>query len=164
MIEIRPAREADVPRLMDIYNHYIRETPTTFDIDEKDAAERSRWLAQYSLTGPYRIFVAEDGGRVTGYAYSARFKERAAYATSIETSIYLAPDVTGKGIGSRLYTTLFDALAGEDVHRAYAGITQPNDASRRLHERFGFREIGIYREVGRKFGQYWDVGWYERPM
>lgn len=164
MIGIRPAGEADIPALMDIYNHYIREAPATFDIEEKDVAERRRWLAQFADTGPYRLFVADDNGSVIGYAYSGRFKERAAYATSVETSIYLAPDATGKGVGSLLYDTLFVSLAGQDIHRAYAGITLPNAASEAIHRRFGFHRIGIYGEVGRKFGKYWDVAWYERAL
>ncbi len=164
MIGIRRAGEPDIPALMAIYNHYIRESPATFDIEEKDVAERRRWMAQFSDTGPYRIFVAEDEGSVIGYAYSGRFKERAAYATSIETSIYLAPAATGRGIGTLLYDTLFETIAGEDIHRAYAGITLPNAASEAIHRHFGFRRIGIYGEVGRKFGQYWDVAWYERAL
>ena len=79
-------------------------------------------------------------------------------------SIYLAPDALGRGIGSRLYEELFTAIAGEDVHRAYAGITLPNPGSVALHEKFGFQSIGVYHEVGRKFGRYWDVEWFEREL
>lgn len=164
MSVIRPAGHGDVAALAAIYNHYIRETPATFDVTEKGLDERAAWLAGFSTTGPYRLLVADAGGELLGYAYSGRFKERAAYATSIETSIYLRPDTTGKGVGSALYTALFDVLGGEDVHRAYAGITLPNAASEAIHRRFGFRQIGIYGEVGRKFGKYWDVVWYERAL
>jgi phosphinothricin acetyltransferase len=89
-----------------------------------------------------------------------------AYDTSVEVTIYLAPDAGGCGVGTRLYKALFEALADEDLHRAYAGIAQPerNEASVRLHERFGFRHVGTYREVGRKFGRYWDVAWYEKEL
>lgn len=164
MSAIRPAARADIPALAAIYNQYIRETPATFDIEEKDIADRTAWFEGFSATGPYRLLIAEAAGEVLGYAYSGRFKERAAYATSIETSIYLRPAATGRQVGSALYTALFDALAGEDIHRAYAGITLPNAASEAIHRRFGFRQIGIYREVGRKFGKYWDVAWYERAL
>lgn len=82
----------------------------------------------------------------------------------MEVTVYLAPDAGGRGIGTLLYKALFAALAGEDLHRAYAGIAQPNEASTRLHERFGFRYVGTYREVGRKFGRYWDVAWYEKDL
>jgi len=101
---------------------------------------------------------------VVGYVTSSRLRPKAAYATSIETSIYLAPEATGRGLGSELYAALFAAVAEEDLHRAYAGITLPNPASLALHRLCGFRSIGIYREVGRKFGKYWDVEWYEKPL
>ena len=87
-----------------------------------------------------------------------------AYSTSVEVSVYCAPEAAGRGVGTLLYASLFEALAGEDLHRAYAGITQPNEASVRLHARFGFRPIGMYEEVGRKFDRYWDVAWYEKKL
>ena len=95
---------------------------------------------------------------------SAKFKEKEAYATSIETSIYVAPGEGGKGLGRRLYDTLFDALKGEDIHRAFGGVTQPNEASVALHKSVGFEHIGTYREIGRKFGRFWDVALYLKPM
>jgi phosphinothricin acetyltransferase len=108
--------------------------------------------------------VAEDDGFVCGFASSSPFRARAAYATSIETSVYCDPERLGRGTGSMLYVRLFDELAGEDLHRAYAGIALPNDASVSLHERFGFVKIGEYSEVGRKFGRFWDVAWFEKPL
>ncbi|GAA3789195.1 hypothetical protein GCM10022206_31330 [Streptomyces chiangmaiensis] len=82
----------------------------------------------------------------------------------MEVTVYLAPRATGRGVGTRLYSALFASLTGENLHRAYAGVAQPNEASVRLHERFGFRHIGTYREVGYKFGRYWDVAWYEKEL
>ncbi|MFF1694643.1 GNAT family N-acetyltransferase [Streptomyces sp. NPDC058257] len=120
-----------------------------------------------SSPGPSRPGLSSPGpspGLILGYATSSPFRTKPAYATSVEVSVYCAPDAAGRGIGTLLYKTLFEALEGEDLHRAYAGIAQPNDASGRLHERFGFRHVGTYREVGRKFGRYWDVAWYERPL
>ncbi|MEU6230036.1 N-acetyltransferase family protein, partial [Streptomyces sp. NPDC047042] len=95
---------------------------------------------------------------------SGPFRAKPAYGTTVEVTVYLAPDAGGRGIGTLLYKALFEALAGEDVHRALAGIVTPNEASVRLHERFGFRYVGTYREVGRKFGRYWDVAWYEKDL
>ena len=80
------------------------------------------------------------------------------------SSIYLAPDMTGQGLGRRLYAALFDALKGEDIHRIFGGITQPNEASVRLHRAFGFEPVGVYREVGRKFGRFWDVATLYAPV
>ncbi|MFD8547431.1 GNAT family N-acetyltransferase [Streptomyces sp. NPDC059649] len=99
-----------------------------------------------------------------GYATSSAFRPKAAYAPSVEVTVYCAPEAAGRGVGTLLYEALFEALAKEDVHRAYAGITQPNEASTRLHTRFGFRHIGTYTEVGRKFGRYWDVAWYQKDL
>ena len=91
-----------------------------------------------------------------------QFRTKRAYDTTIETTIYCAPEATGRGIGVLLYSALFDVLADEDIRSYIAGITLPNDASIKLHERFGFTSAGRMHAVGRKFGQYWDVGWYER--
>ena len=82
----------------------------------------------------------------------------------METSAYLAPELVGKGAGSRLYKALFDSLEGEDVHRAYGGIALPNPASIALHEKFGFKRVALFTEQGRKFGRYWDVAWYEKAL
>src|ERR1700744_1221473 len=157
-ILIRRAERADLPALRDIYNHYAVHTPVNFDIEPRTLADREDWFAQFAASGRHRCFVAEEDGRVIAYAGSTRFKEKAAYETTIEMTIYCAPERSGKGIGRKLYTRLFEALKGEDVHRAYAGVTLPNESSVRIHEAFGFKHVGTYSEVGRKFGKYWDVG------
>jgi len=163
-ITIRMAERADLPALLDIYNHYVLTTPITFDIEPRTLAQREEWFEQFSASGKHRCIVAVKGDRPIGWACSAPFKEKAAYATTIETSIYLAPDAHGHGLGRRLYETLFDALKDEDIHRAYAGITLPNDASVGAHKALGFQLIGVQPEVGRKFGRYWDVALYFRNM
>lgn len=154
---IRRARSDDAAALADIYNHYVCETAITFDTEPKSVADRAEWLSHFAAKGRYQCFVMEGAGQIIGWASSHRFRDRAAYDTTVETSIYLAPSHQGRGLGRRLYATLFDALAGEDIHRAYAGITQPNEVSNRLHAAFGFREAGTLAEVGRKFGRFWDV-------
>jgi phosphinothricin acetyltransferase len=163
-IAIRPAGEADAAALAMLYNHYIRNTTITFDIEEKSVEERRAWLAGFSTTGRYRCLVAQRGANVIGWASSHRFSERAAYDPSVLTSVYLAPAETGRGLGGILYAALFEALATEDIHRAYALITRPNPVSEALHRRFGFRELGVATEAGRKFGRYWDVAWYEKAL
>jgi len=156
-VAIREARADDLPALRDIYNHYVVHTPATFDVEPKTLAERERWFAQFGHAGRYRCFVGIVGTKPVGWASSARFKEKPAYETTVEASIYMAPNFTGRGLGRRLYETLLEALAGEDIHRIFAGITVPNDASVALHERMGFKLVGTYAEVGRKFGRYWDT-------
>ncbi|WP_405992723.1 GNAT family N-acetyltransferase [Streptomyces sp. NBC_00986] len=169
-VQVRPGVESDLDALTDIYNHYVRETPITFDTVPFTPEERRSWLLSHPEDGPYRLKVAVDGTfqgnsqRILGYATSSPYRAKPAYSTSVEVTIYLAPDAGGRGIGTLLYKALFEALADEDVHRAYAGIAQPNEASTRLHERFGFRYVGTYREVGRKFGRYWDVAWHEKDL
>ncbi|MFF7609262.1 GNAT family N-acetyltransferase [Streptomyces parvulus] len=165
-VQVRPGAEADLEALTDLYNHYVRETPVTFDTVPFTARERRAWLLSHPEDGPHRLRVATDADsqRILGYATSSPFRAKPAYGTSVETTVYVAPGAGGRGIGTLLYTALFEALAGEDLHRAYAGIAQPNEASARLHARLGFRHVGTYREVGRKFGRYWDVAWYEKPL
>jgi phosphinothricin acetyltransferase len=99
-----------------------------------------------------------------GYASSGEFKSRPGYATSVETSVYVAPESVGRGVGTRLYEKVFEALEGHDLHRAYAGIALPNPASVALHEKFGFKRVALFTEPGRKFGRYWDVAWFEKPL
>jgi phosphinothricin acetyltransferase len=161
---IRRARLEDLNDLTEIYNHYVIHTPITFDIEPYTPETRKPWLEQFAEAGRHQLFVAESLGRVVGYAGTLRFRPKQAYETSVETTIYLRPDHTARGLGARLYTRLFEALVGQDVHRAYAGITQPNDASNALHARFGFRDVGRYGEVGRKLGRYWDVLWMEKKL
>jgi phosphinothricin acetyltransferase len=165
-VQVRPGVEGDLEALTDIYNHYVRETPITFDIAAFTPEERRPWLLSHPEDGPYRLMVAADADtqEILGYATSSPHRAKPAYVTSVEVTVYLAPQAGRRGIGTFLYKALFEALADEDVHRAYAGIAQPNEASTRLHEHFGFRHVGTYREVGRKFGRYWDVAWYEKAL
>ncbi len=165
-VQVRPGVATDLGTLTDIYNHYVRETPITFDTAVFTPEERRPWLLSHPEDGPYRLMVAVDADsqRILGYATSSAFRPKPAYETSVEVTVYLAPGAGGRGVGTLLYSALFDALKGEDIHRAYAGIVQPNEASVRLHERFGFRYLGTYREAGRKFGTYWDVARYEKDL
>ncbi len=165
-VQVRPGVEGDLEALTDLYNHYVRETPITFDTEPFTPKERRPWLLSHPEDGPHRLRVATDAGsqEILGYATSGPYRAKPAYGTSVETTVYVAPGAGGRGVGTLLYTALFEALAGEDLHRAYAGIAQPNEPSVRLHERFGFRHVGTYHEVGRKFGRYWDVAWYEKPL
>jgi phosphinothricin acetyltransferase len=161
-MRIRTAERGDLPRITEIYNYYILHTPVTFDVEPYTVERREAWLAQFNAAGRYRLIVAEENGVVTGYAGTTRFRPKAAYETTVETSIYCAPEAVGKGIGKRLYAKLFETLSGEDIHRFVAGYVLPNAASELLHRRFGFKVVGVFSENGRKFGKYWDVCWAER--
>jgi len=163
-IVIRPGKARDVPQLLEIYNHYVHTSEATFDLVPHTLEQRQEWFSHYHLDGRHRLFVADRDSAVLGYATSSVFRPRAAYDRSIETSVYVRAGATGLGLGTRLYRALFTALAGEDIHRVYAGVTVPNAASMALHQRFGFRENGRFHEVGWKFDQWWDVVFLERRV
>jgi phosphinothricin acetyltransferase len=163
-LSIRRVEQGDLPALLDIYNHFVLTTPITFDVEPRTLAQRQEWLDTFKPTGRYQCFVAVENGKPIGWACSGKFKEKAAYDTSVEMSVYLAPSAHGKGLGRKLYETLIPALQREDIHRLYGGITQPNAASVALHAAFGFKRVGVQSEVGRKFGKFWDVALYERIL
>ena len=171
-IQIRNACDADIRPLVDLYNRYILETSITFDLLPYTIEQRREsWFSHYAATGRYRLVVAEcddatvkENSGVVGYATSSKFASKAAYDTSVETSIYILPEYVNAGIGSKLYAALFQALGSEDVHRAYAGVTLPNDASIAIHRKFGFEQVGLFQEVWRKFDRYWDVAWLEKRL
>jgi phosphinothricin acetyltransferase len=161
---LRAGRAADLPALTAIVNHYIVSSPATFDVQPYQVEEREPWLAQFGDVGPHRLIVAEEAGEIRGYAASFRWRPKAAYDTTVEVSIYCHPDARSRGLGRALGERLLGDLAGEDVHRAVGGVTLPNPASTVLLERLGFRQVGVFSQVGRKLGQYWDVAWFERAL
>ncbi|MGH9158383.1 MAG: GNAT family N-acetyltransferase [Vicinamibacteraceae bacterium] len=105
-----------------------------------------------------------SAARAWDYASSSRWRPKPAYNSTVEVSVYCHPDARGRGCGTALYTALFTALEREDVHTIVAGVSLPNEASISLHERFGFRPVGVFHTVGRKFDKYWDVAWFERSL
>jgi phosphinothricin acetyltransferase len=160
---IRTATLQDLPELVGIYNHYVIETPITFDLQPFTVATRRGWFDEHGASGRHQLLVAVDAGdAVLGYATSSRWRPKAAYDQTVESSVYCRADAVGRGIGSLLYGALFEAMAKEQVHRIVAGATMPNDASVALHRRFGFRQVGAFTSVGYKFGKYWDVAWFEK--
>jgi phosphinothricin acetyltransferase len=162
MPTIRDGALADLPALTDILNHYIVHTPINFDVEPYRVEARREWFDEHAAKGKYRLVVAEDAGQVVGYATTSRWRPKAAYGTTVESSVYCRQDACGRGIGSALYRALFDAIKDEDVHMIVAGATMPNAASAALHERFGFTEVGVFKAVGRKFDRFWDVAWFQR--
>ena len=163
-VKIRPATCDDLPRLTEIYNYYVINTPITFDLQPVTVEQRARWYEEHTGTKRHRLFVAEDAGFVVGWAGTGPFRDRAAYDTSVEMSVYCANDAKGRGIGAAMYRVLLDTLKNEDINRVLAGITIPNETSIKLHRKFGFTDVGVFTECGRKFDRYWDVVWMERPL
>lgn len=160
-LQIRHARESDLAEINRVSNHYIASSHVTFDVEPFDAEQRSAWFRGFDVDGRWQLFVAHRGEDFVGFAHSKPFRAKGAYDTSVETTVYLAPDARGRGAGTRLYEVLLDALRKQDVHRALAGIALPNPESVALHERLGFRLVATFDEVGRKFDRYWTVCWYE---
>lgn len=157
---IRDARSDDASRIVEIYNHYVRTTTSTFDEEPTVVASIVARIAGSKRRHPW--LVIEHEGLVQGYAYATEWKGRSAYRFSVETSIYLDPVATGRGLGRHVYQALLDRLDQVGVHCAIAGITLPNDASIGLHEALGFRRIGVFRSVGFKFDRWLDVGYWQR--
>ena len=163
-VNIRPGVRQDLPKIVDIYNYYVANTHITFDVAPIDVNNRIPWFDDFSTHERYQLFVAEAGNALLGYAHARALKPKAAYETSVEVTVYLAPDIKIRGLGSRLYQALFDALEKLDVHRAYGVIALPNEASIALHLKFGFQSLHTQSEVGRKFGRYYDVQWFEKKL
>ncbi|MGD8193509.1 N-acetyltransferase family protein [Herbiconiux sp. P18] len=159
---IRPATGDDGAACAAIYAHYVLETPITFETEPPSAEEMTARIAKASHRHAW--LVLEEAGRVVGYAYGGTFHARAAYRWSCEVSVYLAADRRGTGGGRALYAQLLDMLRERGYRRAIAGVTQPNPASDRLHEHFGFEPVGVYREIGWKGGAWWDVAWSQLDL
>jgi phosphinothricin acetyltransferase len=134
-VAVRAACRDDLPRLTEIYNHYVLTTPVTFDVEPYTVERRVPWFEQFATTGRHRLIVATIEAHIVGYAGTTRFRPKTAYDTTVESSIYCSPECVGQGVG---------------------GL--------RLHEQFGFRLVGMFTEVGRKFGRYWDVAWVEKSI
>lgn len=164
---IRPATPADADAIAELYNHYIRHTVITFEEDPIDGAEIARRMADVAQTGwPWLVACdaahgAEQGGAIVGWAYATKFRPRASFRHSVEASVYLAAGASGHGWGTRLYQTLLPLLREGGARAVIGGITLPNATSVALHEKFGFEKVAHFKDVGRKFDQWIDVGYWE---
>ena len=159
---VRPAALTDADALAAIYRPIVEATTISFEEVAPDGAEFARRLAHTMQTHPWLVAETERG--VVGYAYASRHRERSAYRFSVDVSVYVAEHARGNGIATALYTELFKRLSALGFHRAFAGIALPNEASVQLHHRFGFEPVGIYKEVGRKFGRWLDVYWCQKAI
>lgn len=161
-MHIRQIVMGDAPAVQAIYAPYVAATTISFEEVPPDIVEVERRIA--ALMPHYPYLVAEVDGRVLGYAYASEHRSRAAYRTSVDVTVYVAPGAQRSGVARNLYSSLLPAAASLDYHAAFAGIALPNEASVGLHEAMGFEPVGIYREVGRKFGAWHDVGWWQRLL
>jgi phosphinothricin acetyltransferase len=158
---IRSATPADADAIAKIYNYYITDTIVTFEEEPLDGSEIARRIESVQRAGlPW--LVSDEDGEINGYAYATQWKDRIGYRTSVETTVYLAKDSTGQGIGSQLYSELFRLLEHKGLHSAIGGIALPNPGSVALHEKFGMKKVAEFEEVGTKFGKWINVGYWQR--
>ena len=159
-VAVREAGAGDAEAVAAIYNHYVRETVVTFEEEPVGVEVMAARIGQVVAEGlPW--LVAEREGAVVGFAYATPWKERSAYRYSVECTVYVAPGFEGQGLGSALYSELFERLAAREVHAVIAGIALPNERSVALHESFGMTKVAQFREVGFKFGRWVDVGYWQ---
>ncbi len=159
---IRPATPADAAAIQAIYAPIVAETAISFEEITPTVAEMAARIESISASHVY--LTAEADGRVLGYAYASQHRPRAAYRTSAEVTVYVDPAAQGRGVGRALYRALLPAAAAKGYHAAFAAITLPNAPSIALHESVGFAYLGVFKQVGRKFGEWRDVGWWQRPL
>jgi L-amino acid N-acyltransferase YncA len=156
----REATPSDVAALCRIYNHYVLESTITFEEETVSESEMARRLAE-TRSARLPWLVVERGGEVEGYAHASNWRVRSAYRHSAETTVYLAPEAVGQGLGAPLYQTLLGRVAESGRHVAIGGIALPNAASIALHEKLGFRKVAHFCEVGFKFGRWIDTTYWQ---
>ncbi len=158
-MDLRQARIGDATQIAEIYNFYVAKTHHTFETEAVSFEEMQNRIGE--IIENYPFLVCEENDEIAAYAYADQYKSRCAYKNSVEVSVYVKNDIRQKGNGKLLYQKLFEELSQTEVHAIIAGIALPNDASVRLHERFGFEKVAHFRQIGFKFGKWIDVGYWE---
>jgi len=159
---IRPATRADAAVLLEIYKKYITDTAVTFEIEVPSAEHFADRIGTITATFPW--LVCEIDGRVAGYAYASKHGERAAYRWSADLSVYIDERYHRKHIATALYTALLELLRRQGYYTVYAGVSTPNPESEAFHAAFGFRNLGVFQNVGYKLGAWRGVTWFELPL
>lgn len=157
---VRAATPTDADSLARLYNHYVENTVITFEETPVSAQEMASRIESVTGAGlPW--LLAEHDGHLSGYAYATPFRPRSAYRFTVESTVYLAPEFAGQGVGTLLYRRLLEQLPPAGVHAVIGGIALPNEASIALHERVGFHKVAHLKQVGRKFDRWIDVGYWQ---
>ena len=157
---LRSATATDAAAIAAIYNHYVVQTVVTFEEEPVPTTDMATRIAEVLDAGrPWLVW--EEHGKVLGYAYASGWKSRCSYRFSLETTVYLDKEATGRGLGTMLYSALIDALRPTKTHALIGGVALPNEGSVALHEKLGFQKIAHFKEVGWKFDQWIDVGYWE---
>ena len=160
---IRDANTNDAEVIAEIYNYYIENSVVTFEQEPIEAVEIIARMQKVWSAG-YAWLVAEEKGQILGYAYSSRWQQRAAFQNSSEVTVYLSNSSHGQGWGTKLYSELFNRLRAGSTHMAIAGITLPNEESVALHEKFGMQKVAHFKQVGFKFDEWLDVGYWQTQI
>jgi phosphinothricin acetyltransferase len=157
---LRPVKPADAAAIAAIYNYYVVHTIITFEEEKITTREMAKRITESKKAGlPW--FVWEEHGQVLGYSYASKWKSRCSYRYSVESTVYLDKDATRRGLGTKLYSALIDSLRSTRIHAIIGGVALPNAGSAGLHEKLGFKKIAHFKEVGWKFDQWIDVGYWE---
>ena len=159
---LRLAEPSDAAAIAAVYRPYVEQTPISFETLPPDSGEMAARMAEVQPHLPW--LVAEEHGVVFGFSYGHPFAPRAAYAWSVETSVYVGLGQHRRGVGRRLYAALLDLLALQGYQEAFAGVTLPNPGSVGLHEVMGFERVATFRRAGWKLGAWHDVGWWQRHL
>lgn len=159
---IRSLNVNDAEELLDIYNYYVLNSIVTFDDEALSLDTFKDKITRINVDYPFIVF--EENNEILGYAYGSKWRPKPAYKHTVESTVYVKHDVLGKQIGSKLYTELLTQLKEQNYHIVLGGLTLPNDASVKLHEKFGFKQVAHYKEVGLKFDKWLDVGFWQLTL
>lgn len=154
-LAVRRATAADLPAINDIYNYYVLHSTATYQIEPERLEDRERWFTSHGPQHP--VIVAEAGVEVVGWGSLSHYNRRAAYARTVENSVYVRHDLRRRGVGSALLAELIRLARQLGHHTIIAGIDADQAASFALHKRFGFTKVGHMKELGHKFGRWLDV-------
>lgn len=159
-MRIRKALLTDLPEMLDIYNYEVTNGTATFDLNEQTLEQRKVWFEAHNIEN-HPLYVADEAGTVAGYVSLSAYREKEAYRSTVELSVYIHPNYRGKGLATKLMQFILDeAHRDESIHTVVSVITSGNEASIKLHEKFGFTFGGTLKEVGMKFGKYLDIDNY----
>ncbi len=161
-VDIRVAKVEDAAGILGIYAPFCESTRVSFEVVAPSVEEMRERINRISATYPW--IVAEENGRILGYVYASRLRERAAYQWTVEVAVYVAPEHQRRGLARALYTSLFAILRAQGYFKAFASVTLPNEASVGVHQALGFRPAGVFNGVGYKTGEWLDVGWWQREI
>jgi phosphinothricin acetyltransferase len=161
---IRHATESDLAGINAIYNHYVENAFSTFDTSPWDLPARREWFTKYGANSPHQVFVAVEDERIFGWACTSPYRDHTAFSQTAEVTAYIHPDRRSQGVGAALYAKLFEAIRELPFHLLVAGIALPNDASVRLHQKFGFTEVAVFEEYALKNGKFISSMWMQKKL